>query len=68
MVHPEGFEPPTLGSEDRCSIQLSYRCTQYFDYKSAFLKLQETLLDPIYFPLILSEISILFVAKCFTTN
>ena len=24
QVHPEGFEPPTLGSEDRCSIQLSY--------------------------------------------
>ncbi len=24
QVRPEGFEPPTLGSEDRCSIQLSY--------------------------------------------
>ena len=24
MVRPEGFEPPTLGSEDQCSIQLSY--------------------------------------------
>lgn len=23
MVRREGFEPPTLGSEDRCSIQLS---------------------------------------------
>ena len=24
IVRPEGLEPPTLGSEDRCSIQLSY--------------------------------------------
>jgi hypothetical protein len=23
-ARPEGLEPPTLGSEDRCSIQLSY--------------------------------------------
>jgi hypothetical protein len=25
-MHPEGVEPPTLGSEDRCSVQLSYGC------------------------------------------
>ncbi len=23
-MRPEGFEPPTLDSEDRCSVQLSY--------------------------------------------
>ena len=26
LVHREGFEPPTLCSEDRCSNPLSYRC------------------------------------------
>ena len=26
MAHREGFEPPTHGSEDRCSNPLSYRC------------------------------------------
>jgi hypothetical protein len=24
MAAPEGLEPPTFGSEDHCSIQLSY--------------------------------------------
>ncbi len=27
MVPADGFEPPTLCSEDRCSIQLSYAGT-----------------------------------------
>ena len=26
-LHLKGFEPPTPCSEDRCSIQLSYKCT-----------------------------------------
>jgi hypothetical protein len=30
MVRPEGLEPPTLGSEVRCSIQLSYGRIQLF--------------------------------------
>ena len=30
MARPERFELPTLGSEDRCSIQLSYgRCAAF---------------------------------------
>ena len=24
LLRPEGLEPPTTGSEDRCSVQLSY--------------------------------------------
>lgn len=28
-VHPRGLEPLTPGSEDRCSIQLSYGCDQF---------------------------------------
>jgi hypothetical protein len=30
VVRPEGIEPPTLGSEVRCSIQLSYGRTWLF--------------------------------------
>ena len=30
LVRPEGLEPPTLGSEVRCSIQLSYGRTRLF--------------------------------------
>ncbi len=26
-VHPSGFEPETLGSEDRCAIQLRHGCS-----------------------------------------
>ena len=30
-IRPEGFEPPTLGSEDRCAIQLRHgRTTQQY--------------------------------------
>ena len=29
LVHPEGFEPTTLCSEDRCSNPLSYGCVYY---------------------------------------
>ncbi len=32
MVHPEGFEPTTLCSEDRCSNPLSYGCLHLFQF------------------------------------
>lgn len=41
VVHPEGFEPPTPGSEDQCSIQLSYGCTSSqkpCGYRSCYCK------------------------------
>ena len=31
MVHPEGFEPPTLGSEDRCAIRLRHGREVHFE-------------------------------------
>ena len=34
-VRPEGLEPPTLGSEDRCSIQLSYGRNYYYKHLTA---------------------------------
>lgn len=33
VVRLKGLEPPTLGSEDRCSIQLSHRRINAFDNK-----------------------------------
>jgi hypothetical protein len=32
-MHSAGVEPATLGSEDRCSIQLSYECLKVGDYR-----------------------------------
>ena len=34
MARSEGFEPPTLGIEIRCSIQLSYERVQSADYQT----------------------------------
>ncbi len=29
-IHPSGFEPETLGSEDRCAIQLRHGCSYFY--------------------------------------
>src|SRR5690242_11062391 len=34
MATPEGLEPPTLGLEIRCSIQLSYGAARSFEYNT----------------------------------
>ena len=40
MVSPGGFEPPTHGLEDRCSIQLSYGPTLYHAIQTQFQKME----------------------------
>lgn len=37
MATPEGLEPPTLGSEDQCSIQLSYGAAWVTNMLAQFL-------------------------------
>ena len=32
LIHPIGFEPITLGSEDRCAIQLRHGCSQFVSF------------------------------------
>jgi hypothetical protein len=34
-LRPEGLEPPTIGSEDRCSVQLSYGRLRSHTYRMA---------------------------------
>lgn len=43
IARQEGFEPPTLGSEDRCSSPLSYRRKKYHKaYKPLLADLSES--------------------------
>ena len=37
MVALEGLEPPTLGFEDRCSIQLNYRTNTLFSLEQLII-------------------------------
>ena len=48
MARPEGFEPPTLCLEGRCTIQLCYGRVGYIDSKS-FIADNDTILEGLTF-------------------
>jgi hypothetical protein len=45
LTHSAGLEPATLGSEDRCSIQLSYECSAPIGLQMRLLRLIEQMPD-----------------------